>query len=144
MGRKGTIVATADGGTTWTPQSSGTDAALSSVPFATATQGWAVGIKGTILATADGGNTWSRQSSGTKADLESVHFASASQGWAVGGVTFLRSSPQDSAPFVASFLPEKKHSKLTWTAASAEGDSEATVRKAPVVGSDPQDSSHRQ
>jgi photosystem II stability/assembly factor-like uncharacterized protein len=80
------IVATADGGHTWQPQTSGTKAWLRSVTFAEeGKRGWAVGDEGTIVATADGGNTWQLQTSSTKAWLRSVMFAEdGKRGWAVG------------------------------------------------------------
>ena len=84
VGDDGTILATANGGATWTPQTSGTEAALLSVSFVDAQTGWAVGFDGTILATANGGATWTPQTSGTEADLLSVSFVDAQTGWAVG------------------------------------------------------------
>ena len=55
VGANGTILATSDGGATWTAQNSGTDNALSGFACADARCGWAVGANGTILATRDGG-----------------------------------------------------------------------------------------
>src|SRR5215470_12244769 len=64
VGAGGTILATTDGGKTWTPQTSGVAAALWSVHFhAEGQRGWAVGEGGTILATTDGGKTWTPQTS---------------------------------------------------------------------------------
>ena len=51
----GAIVATTDGGATWTAQSPGTAAHLTDVAFSDATHGWAVGEGGTILVTTSGG-----------------------------------------------------------------------------------------
>ena len=84
VGGNGVILATADGGATWSAQSSGSDAGLSDVAFPDATHGWAVGGNGVILATADGGATWSAQSSGSDAGLSDVAFPDATHGWAVG------------------------------------------------------------
>ena len=61
VGEFGTILATGDGGTTWTRQSSGTSVSLAAVSFADAQRGWAVGPLGTVLATVDGGSTWTPQ-----------------------------------------------------------------------------------
>jgi hypothetical protein len=58
--------------------------ALSSVAFADAQRGWAVGEGGTILATSNGGTNWVPQASGTNATLGGVSFADAQRGWAVG------------------------------------------------------------
>ncbi|HNA30929.1 MAG TPA: P-loop NTPase fold protein, partial [Thiobacillaceae bacterium] len=94
VGTKGTILTTADGGATWTPQASGTKEpllslhALASGPEA-GRRAWAVGGKGTILTTADGGATWTPQASGTKETLVSVHALASGpeagrRAWAVG------------------------------------------------------------
>lgn len=45
-------------GQSWSTQTSGTSAALTSVYFISATHGWAVGTGGTIVSTTDGGLTW--------------------------------------------------------------------------------------
>ncbi len=59
---------------------------LTSVYFADARHGWAVGQWGVILATADAGETWTLQRSDTSIDqpLFSVYFKDAQHGWAVG------------------------------------------------------------
>lgn len=95
VGDGGTIVATTNGGQTWSPQSSGTTAVLHDVFFLgnggaslgkgiTASRGWAVGNGGTILSTMNGGVTWTKQSSGTTADLMAVTFTDSQRGYAVG------------------------------------------------------------
>ena len=84
VGEDGTILATTDGGATWSAQSSGTSESLYDVAFTDATHGWAVGEGGTILATSDGGATWSAQSSGSSTWLHGVAFSDATHGWAVG------------------------------------------------------------
>lgn len=90
------IIATADGGATWTVQDALTDTYLESVAFVSAKTGWAVGhsfVVGTdiqpplILATSDGGETWEAQDAsaeGTFAHLYSVSFVDPSHGWVVG------------------------------------------------------------
>ena len=62
VGASGTILATTDGGATWSAQDSGhtavgTRADLYAVAFIDATHCWAVGTDGTILATTNGGGT---------------------------------------------------------------------------------------
>ena len=52
------ILATDNGGKTWTAQTSGTQAWLNSVHFSDASHGWTVGFDGAILATDNGGKTW--------------------------------------------------------------------------------------
>lgn len=62
VGDKGTIIATSDGGDTWTSQSSGTRVVgFTDVSFADTRNGWAVGPCGWVVHTTDGGVTWSRQ-----------------------------------------------------------------------------------
>ena len=84
VGEGGAILATSNGGATWSKQSSGTFATFWGVAFSDATHGWAVGEDGLILATTDGGATWSTQSSGTSELLYDVAFSDATHGWAVG------------------------------------------------------------
>jgi len=84
VGWPGLILHTANGGTNWLHQVSGTTADLHSVHFVDAQRGWVVGGGGLILHTTDGGSTWSPQASGTGPGLESVHFVDAQNGWAVG------------------------------------------------------------
>ena len=59
-GQWGVILATADGGETWTLQRSDTsiDQPLFSVYFENAQHGWAAGLWSLLLETADGGHTW--------------------------------------------------------------------------------------
>jgi photosystem II stability/assembly factor-like uncharacterized protein len=58
VGTEGTILATEDGGSTWTPQASGTTAELRGILFlADGVHGWVWGEDG-LLATQDGGKTW--------------------------------------------------------------------------------------
>ena len=65
VGMNGVILATTDGGVTWTVQNWGAAAWLYDVAFPDASRGWAVGSDGTIIATSDGGATWTAQDSGT-------------------------------------------------------------------------------
>ena len=84
-GTNGTILATTDGGASWSLQFiHASISQLTSVHFVDPSRGWAVGTDGTILATTDGGASWSPQSSGTTVALLDVYFLSASNGWAVG------------------------------------------------------------
>jgi photosystem II stability/assembly factor-like uncharacterized protein len=84
VGEGGTIVATTNGGATWTPQDSGTTAILRGVAFVDAQRGWTVGDNGTILVTTDGGVSWTAQIQGTTWPLYDVVFLDAQRGWAVG------------------------------------------------------------
>ena len=59
MGEGGTLIATSDGGKTWTPQTSGTQQGLYALSFqADGLRGWAAGRGGTLIATTDGGTSW--------------------------------------------------------------------------------------
>ena len=84
VGEGGAILATSNGGATWSKQTSGTFATFWGVAFSDATHGWAVGEGGRILATTNGGATWSAQTSGTSELLYDVAFSDATHGWAVG------------------------------------------------------------
>jgi photosystem II stability/assembly factor-like uncharacterized protein len=83
-GSGGEILATTNGGATWTAQSSNTTEDLNGVHFADAADGWAVGDQGTIVHTSDGGATWTAQSSGTSYQLTGVTFTDVQNGWATG------------------------------------------------------------
>lgn len=74
VGDGGAIIATTDGGVTWTPQISGTTNPRDGVISVDVDNATAVGNRGTILRTTDGGATWSPQSSETSDDLWSVSF----------------------------------------------------------------------
>ena len=76
---KGTILATRDGGATWTAQKSGTGQHLYGVDFAGPETGWAVGDRGTILATCDGGATWTAHT--WTAQMSGIYYQPASPIW---------------------------------------------------------------
>lgn len=83
-GDQGLILATADGGKTWTPQKSGTQHTLRAISFIDAKRGWMVGGAGIIIKTEDGGQTWKPLNSGTKDDLMCVKFLDDKRGFAAG------------------------------------------------------------
>lgn len=62
------------------------DLTLTSVSFADAKHGWAVGHGGVIVHTSDGGETWTLQREDSSADqpLLTVYFRDAQHGWAAG------------------------------------------------------------
>ena len=86
------ILATSDGGATWTSQA--TDAALAGVSFPDTSNGWVVGAGGTadrqavILHTSDGGSSWQTQYSGPEpgavVSLNSVDSVDADHAWVSG------------------------------------------------------------
>jgi photosystem II stability/assembly factor-like uncharacterized protein len=83
----GRILATTDGGRSWTRQYSG-PAQLDQVDFTDAAHGWAVG-PGALLRTADGGSSWTSlpepRVAGQCLAVGSVHFVSPTDGYAVAG-----------------------------------------------------------
>lgn len=84
VGDGGMILATRDGGSSWSPQGD-TDKDLRAVSFVDTLRGWAAGRDGILLHTEDGGRHWRRQDSGTERNLYGVSFApSGRTGWAVG------------------------------------------------------------
>jgi len=58
VGEFGTIMASVDGGRTWTQQPGPFESTLFGAYFTDAQRGWAVGIDSVILRTEDGGATW--------------------------------------------------------------------------------------
>ncbi|MCW2634207.1 MAG: hypothetical protein JWQ99_574 [Blastococcus sp.] len=101
-GGKALIVATRNGGRTWSKQNSGvTDTTLNRVDFVDNTHGWAVGEPfetggddsapgpGTILRTTNGGATWTQQTNNVVPpqdatfanDIEGISFVSRQEGW---------------------------------------------------------------
>jgi hypothetical protein len=87
VGDGSAILATSDGGATWTPQNSG-DNTLNAVAFADAGHGCAVGYGGLILVTSDGGATWVARQPVADSTLTGVAFADAQTGWAVGSTGY--------------------------------------------------------
>ena len=79
----GLVLATSDGGRTWTTQYTGT-AKLDQVDFTDAEHGWAVGTNA-LLRTTDGGATWTALAEPQCQNIESVHFVTQSLGYAVAG-----------------------------------------------------------
>jgi photosystem II stability/assembly factor-like uncharacterized protein len=87
VGEHGVVLLSDDGGRHYRQAKQvAASATLSSVYFADAQHGWAVGQWGVILATVDGGETWALQRSDTSIDqpLFSVYFENARHGWAAG------------------------------------------------------------
>jgi photosystem II stability/assembly factor-like uncharacterized protein len=84
VGEFGTILATADGGRTWSQQQSPVESTLFGVWFASPERGWAVGIDSVILRTDNGGITW-RQMQAPIAQRSYYDIAVAGQhGWIAG------------------------------------------------------------
>lgn len=88
VGSFGSISKTTDGGTTWTPQTSGTSVLLRDVMFVNHQTGYVCGADsagtGTVLKTTNGGDTWTSSASGVTSYCRSVNFATTSIGF-LGG-----------------------------------------------------------
>jgi Photosynthesis system II assembly factor YCF48 len=78
----GRILATGDGGATWTAQYAG-PARIFSLDFTDADHGWAVGTSA-LLATSDGGRNWTSLPEPCGL-IDSVHFVTPRLGYAVAG-----------------------------------------------------------
>jgi len=86
VGSHALIMATVDGGTTWTPQVSpvGTSVSLRTVFFTSPTKGWAAGTSETLLTTEDGGSTWTSVGTSSSLDHYDMVFTSPDTGYIVG------------------------------------------------------------
>ncbi len=82
VGTNGAIVATADGGDSWSLQASGYSLTLHGVDFVDRRTGWAVGQLGLILHTTDGGQTWNVQDRDAALERNLIHvrFSDAKRG----------------------------------------------------------------
>jgi photosystem II stability/assembly factor-like uncharacterized protein len=76
------ILATSNGGATWTTQRRG-DLNLTSVDFISPAFGWAVGLN-SLLTTADGGRSWTALPEPCGV-IRAVHFVSPQLGYAIAG-----------------------------------------------------------
>ena len=91
----GRIMATSDGGASWTRQYAG-QADLNQVDFVDGDHGWAAG-GGTLLRTTDGGATWTPLAEPCQGELSSVHFVSPAVGYAVAAAP--SGSPSPGGPY---------------------------------------------
>lgn len=69
VGYNGTILATTNGGTTWTSQESGTTKTLYEVRMSSSTEAVAAGENGVVLRTTNGGTTWTVLTTGVTTAL---------------------------------------------------------------------------
>jgi photosystem II stability/assembly factor-like uncharacterized protein len=88
VGDHGTIVATTDGGVTWTAEDSGTTQGLWSVSFVDPQHGWVAGAA-TLFSTDDGGASWTPRP-GSPAGTW-VQFVDVDHGWSLAGALFATS-----------------------------------------------------
>lgn len=90
VGEGGVILATTNGGDTWTQQPSGTTRKLTKICMLDAQRGWITGgwqdgSSYLVLRTTNGGATWQNQSFGSGCySNEDVFFTDANNGWIVG------------------------------------------------------------
>lgn len=88
VGAAGTILASTDGGQSWTPQASGTTSDLGSVSFIDALHGWACAADGSVLvSTDDGGASWDPLgfSGYDPTGRARISFVDENLGWLTGG-----------------------------------------------------------
>lgn len=97
VGEFGVILASSDGGQTFTSQTSGVETTLFGVYFLDAQKGWAVGMDATMLTTTDGGQTWVKAQVDTPKGFSLALYDVAidddsNVGWVVGNNGFLMNS----------------------------------------------------
>lgn len=126
VGEFGTLMVTADGGTTWEKLETQTEKTLFGVGFATAQLGWAVGMDGLVIQTKDGGKSWTRQRGRAEGEgLEDVSFLDTlknpglyavqvvgQRGVVVGDTGLLLSTADAGESWSQLELPAKQ--RLTW------------------------------
>ncbi|HVN84741.1 MAG TPA: YCF48-related protein [Candidatus Binatia bacterium] len=95
VGEFGVILASSDGGATWSAQKSPVQSTLFGVTFTDANDGWSVGLASIMLRTHDGGQTWERATVPTRPgfslSLYSIKVA-GSYAWAIGDSGYLLTS----------------------------------------------------
>jgi photosystem II stability/assembly factor-like uncharacterized protein/N-acetylneuraminic acid mutarotase len=106
-GPGGTILKTANGGTSWTPQSSGTTGTLWQVEAADGSMAWIVGPLGTdqVLRTTDGGITWIAQATGASGEIQSISAVDAVTAWAVGANGTILKTTNGGVPVAGTSTP---------------------------------------
>ena len=112
VGYYGTIIATKDGGKTFTAQPTGVTNLLKSVYFTDASHGWVVGVDGIILNTTDGGLHWNQQKSGTDEYLRDVFFFDSSHGFAAARGTLLLETTDGGETWTPIDLPGKRDDRI--------------------------------
>lgn len=87
-GEDGVVLATKDGGRSWSSQQTGMNRQIRAMTFLSdGLRGWVVGDGGTVMSTSDGGQSWSPRRAPFNYRLLDVSFAADGQrGWVVGGL----------------------------------------------------------
>jgi photosystem II stability/assembly factor-like uncharacterized protein len=104
-GDHGAIFHTVDGGSTFTAQTSGTDANLRGIAFSDANNGIAIGEFGSILSTHDGGSSWVATPASGK-EFPSAATANGSTWWVASANGGLWSSSDGARTFVKQSTPD--------------------------------------
>ena len=105
VGEFGIILASSDGGATWTQQHSPFESTLFGVHFTDAQHGWAVGIDSVIVTTTDGGATWTVQSPPVRSRSFYDVTIRGNRGWIVGESGTLLISGDGGATWKLSEVP---------------------------------------
>jgi photosystem II stability/assembly factor-like uncharacterized protein len=101
----GIILATLDGGATWSPQSIPVQSqSFTSLSFINERTGWATGIAPGVLHTEDGGVTWTAQS-GFYNGYFKLTFVDTMHGWAVSGGALVFHSSDGGATWQSQTTP---------------------------------------
>jgi photosystem II stability/assembly factor-like uncharacterized protein len=127
----GRVLATTDGGQTWTRQYSG-PAALDQVDFIDAQHGWAAGTSA-LLRTTDGGATWTSVADPCGA-IRSVHFVTQDVGYAVAGGSQVRIDGGVPAPVAGGDLLATTNGGQSWAALPAPAQAQTACFTSPSSG----------
>ncbi|MEO0073963.1 MAG: YCF48-related protein, partial [candidate division WOR-3 bacterium] len=110
-GGAGRVIKTTDGGTTWTEQTTGTDAMLNRIVFPVNTEvGYACGTQGTVIKTTDGGTTWMRLHDLPVRDAQFLAMAfpvDNSTGYLVGDMGMMLKTTDGGAGFELTYTPPR-------------------------------------
>jgi len=110
VGEFGVVLATSDGGKTWSVQKTPVETTLFGVHFADAQRGWATGIEQVLLHTTDGGATWNKvQVPGRKGFVLGIYDVAVQGqvGWAIGDSGLLLRSTDGGETWTRVDLPIK-------------------------------------
>lgn len=139
VGARGHIVTSSDG-KNWTQVASPVDVLLTSVAFADANNGWAVGHDATILHTSDGGQTWKLQNyqPDLNKPLFDVLFTDANTGFAVGAYGLMLETTDGGTTWTQADAPAILEGEKHLNALARLGDgSLMVVGEAGLIGVSP-------
>jgi photosystem II stability/assembly factor-like uncharacterized protein len=121
----GTIIATTDGGATWTRQYGG-HADVGALWFTDDRHGWAVTTR-SLLRTTDAGATWSAAAEPAGMVLASVDFVSSAEGW---GIAYPRGNAGEPLPGT---LVHTDDGGSSWTVVAAKAADSVCVSGGELV-----------